>query len=106
MIYFIEAVGLDRMKIGTTRRDVAKRVKGIETMCPCPIRLLRVMGGDHSEERALHTRFTAHRSHGEWFVLSAIADEVARLEEPLPSYWPYPRPLSRWERRLYGLPSV
>ncbi len=85
MIYFAEAVGLDRVKIGTSR-DVPRRLKALATLCPCPVRLLRTIEGWLDDERALHALFAAHRSHGEWFVLSAIAARIERLpDSPRPS---------------------
>lgn len=102
MIYFVEAVGLDRVKIGVSE-NVAERLKALATGCPCPVRLLRTVKGWHRDERALHTLFAAHRVNGEWFVLSAIASQIERLPEetqPLEYLWRQPNQTPREHENL------
>lgn len=61
MIYFIEAVGLDRVKIGRALNDEALVGRFEAVQCGCPV-----------EEQALHERFAASRVRGEWYVLSTV----------------------------------
>lgn len=71
MVYFIEATGLDLVKIGAAR-NLARRLKELQTGCPVP---MKVWGGILTDdppglERRLHHQFAEHRSRGEWFALA------------------------------------
>lgn len=65
-IYFIEAVGLDLIKIGYTI-DPVKRFMGMLTMCPVPLSLLGSIWGGPQRELVIHEQLAEHRTHGEWF---------------------------------------
>lgn len=65
-IYFIEAVGLDLIKIGYTV-DPVKRFMGMLTMSPVPLSLLGTIWGGPQRELEIHALLEAHRTHGEWF---------------------------------------
>lgn len=65
-VYMIEAVGLDRIKIGFTT-DLIKRLRTIQTSCPAPVRLIAVIRGDRETERWWHDELRPFRAHGEWF---------------------------------------
>lgn len=83
-VYFIEAVGCDRIKIGFTRKEIDFRLKFIQTGCPFPARVLRLQRGSMQDERDLHGRF-AHalvRDTGEWF--HATPDLLAYIENEFP----------------------
>jgi hypothetical protein len=84
MIYFVEAVGLDRVKIGTVKDDraLAARLEAFATASPVKVRLLGVTEGGRDEERALHDRFAVHRVRGEWFALAPIASSIGRMATP------------------------
>lgn len=82
MIYFIEAVGIDRVKIGTSINPEQRLLKLTHYM-PCDVRLMKVVEGGYREEHALHHRFRDHRVKGEWFVLSAIREEIDSIEGTL-----------------------
>lgn len=69
MIYFIEAVGANAVKIGFTEQKPEDRLAALQTGCPHPLRLMGVMDGDVAEERRLHARFKRLRTTGEWFKL-------------------------------------
>jgi hypothetical protein len=71
MIYFVEAVGLDRIKIGYTTGMFQARLAVIQTGSPVEIRPLMVMK-DRSklEEAVLHREFVQWRTHGEWYKLT------------------------------------
>lgn len=76
MIYFVEAVGTDLLKIGFTDRDVECRLKELQTGCPHKLRVLATYDGGVAEEAALHTVFSHLRTTGEWFRMD---DEVRWL---------------------------
>ena len=81
MIYFITARDVGRVKIGYSHRPDS-RITNLNTGSPVALTLERVCDGDFETERALHTRFAAHRHLGEWFVLS---DEIEAHMATLPS---------------------
>jgi hypothetical protein len=68
-IYFVEAIGTGRIKIGITG-NVTKRMQVLGAQCPVPTRLLCVLSGTMATERALLRLFSADRAHGEWFTAS------------------------------------
>lgn len=66
-VYFVQAVGGGPIKIGYAA-DVPARIDRLQTGSPTPLRVLAVIpGAGRSVETALHHRFRAVRSHGEWF---------------------------------------
>lgn len=69
VVYFIEAVGLDLVKIGYTE-ELIRRFKEIRTSCPVQIRLLGFLPGDKALEANLHRQYKQFRGEGEWFRLS------------------------------------
>lgn len=78
-IYFIEAVGLDMIKIGYTARWVSQRLRELQTTSPHELRLLHAFDGGPGDERAAHVRFAKHHHRGEWFKLS---DEIRAFLVP------------------------
>lgn len=70
-VYFIEAVGLGRVKIGLAA-DVKKRCSQLQVASPTTLALLGVVGTDDVRrlEVDLHRRFSALRDRGEWFRLT------------------------------------
>lgn len=67
-VYFVEAVGLERIKIGKSRRPVA-RLRELAAVVPVHTSLLACVTGI-SEER-VHSMFAKWRLHGEWFQAHA-----------------------------------
>lgn len=65
-VYFVEATGLARIKIGHAR-VVRERLVELNTSSPCHLRLLCVIPGTHVLEGLLHRQFKASRVRGEWF---------------------------------------
>jgi len=65
-IYFIEAFGLDKIKIGFSR-DPQKRLKELQTGSPVKLRLLVSMNGSQQQESMLHEKFAKLSIDGEWF---------------------------------------
>ena len=80
MIYFIEAIGANAVKVGYSLHDPWKRVLDFQIGCPLELRLIRVAEGDEAHEAALHKRWETHRIRGEWFTLSAIEHEMSSIE--------------------------
>jgi hypothetical protein len=89
-VYVIGSRASHAVKIGRSE-DVARRLAEIQRMSPVELEVLwqRQAGGDL--ETALHRRFRALRTHGEWFdfgaddpvevVGMAAAEEAERLKE-------------------------
>lgn len=69
VIYFVEAVGLDRVKIGHTD-NLSRRLRTLRGNCPVSLKVLAVIRGSRQEETVLHRRFAAARVHCEWFQLT------------------------------------
>lgn len=65
-VYFIEAVGLERIKIGKANNPEA-RLAGLQTGSPVPLRLLGKIPGGHALEKKLHGEFASLWMDGEWF---------------------------------------
>lgn len=77
IVYFVEAVGLNRIKIGSVftqrsrigqqhvREMVEYRVKELGVGCPVELRIVAISG--RYDERQLHKRFDQYRIKGEWF---------------------------------------
>lgn len=65
-IYFVEAVGTNRIKIGLAA-NVKKRVGELQVGCPVDLLLLGFCSGSLFRERETHRRFDHLRHRGEWF---------------------------------------
>lgn len=74
-VYFIEATGLDRVKVGVAR-DPRKRLAELQVGSAVELRLIKAVPGDREIEYELHRRWREHRTIGEWFVLAAIAKDI------------------------------
>ena len=68
-VYFIEAVGADRVKIGVSS-DVGKRFRQLAASFPGPLRLLGKAAGGRAREASLHRRLANFHIGGEWFHLT------------------------------------
>jgi len=66
IVYFIEAVGAERIKIGHSK-DPKQRLQELRKNAPFELRLLGMMNGGEAAERRLHHLFAAARRQGEWF---------------------------------------
>jgi hypothetical protein len=78
MVYFLEAVGQDLVKVGTSAEPL-KRLAALRSVVPGETRLLRLVEGGRELEHAYHVMWAAHRVRGEWFRLSPIREEVSNL---------------------------
>jgi hypothetical protein len=65
-VYFIEAVGAGRIKIGFTS-DPLRRFSELVTGSPFPLERIKVIYGDRSTETWWHQKFEDARVHNEWF---------------------------------------
>lgn len=66
-VYFAEAGGL--IKIGVTE-NVKARLSSLQTGCPSPITLIKVIRGGRKTEERIHKRFSHLRTKGEWFQIT------------------------------------
>jgi hypothetical protein len=82
-IYFIEAVGMDLIKIGYTI-DPVKRFMTMLTVSPAPLSLLGSIWGGPRREAEIHGKLEAHRLHGEWF--KKVPEVMAYVEASEQSY--------------------
>lgn len=75
MIYAIQAVGLDLVKIGKAK-DPEKRLKMLQTGSAVPLHLVASVAWSDLHEGMIHRRFAAHRRLGEWFEIN---DEISEF---------------------------
>lgn len=81
IVYFVEAVGLERVKIGTTS-GLRDRLAMLTSYSPVRLKVLLVVSGDSDLESHFHRQFRAFRLHGEWFQMSApVCKSIQRLKE-------------------------
>lgn len=69
LVYFIEAVGLARVKIGYSDNP-EKRLAQLSTGSPVELRIMRTVAGGQELEKQLHAKFDHLRIDGEWFHLT------------------------------------
>lgn len=70
-VYFVRAVGVGRIKIGTAA-NVQERLRTLQRASPVDLEVLATTPGNRRLEFALHRRFAAERvAGGEWFESSA-----------------------------------
>jgi hypothetical protein len=70
LVYFIEAIGAYRIKIGRTMKNEAgSRMRELATSSPFPLKLIGVLYNAELE-RSIHLMFSSERVHKEWFALS------------------------------------
>jgi hypothetical protein len=87
-IYFVATEDRSMVKIGSSYQ-IAKRLAGLQAWMPVKLVLIAVADGTIDDERALHTTFFPHHSHGEWFKghpdIYAVADAINATGE-LPAH--------------------
>lgn len=66
-VYFVYCAGF--IKIGYSKNPRLRHM-GLNNGWPLPVILLHVLPGSIADERALHARFAAARTTGEWFHFS------------------------------------
>lgn len=76
-VYFAEAIGTDRVKIGFALH-AAQRLVNVAVGCPVRLELRALIDGPPALEKDLHHRFRDAWSHGEWFnITPALAAFMA-----------------------------
>jgi hypothetical protein len=75
VIYAIEAVGLNAVKVGYARdaEAVHYRLMTLQIGCPAELRLVATREGDKRLEAALHREWASHAIRGEWFAIEVLA---------------------------------
>lgn len=69
VVYFIEALGGDAVKVGYTKHDPQKRLKELQTGNHCDLELIGVIPGpQYLEGQIHHTAGPGDRLRGEWFT--------------------------------------
>lgn len=85
VIYFAQAGDDGPIKIGYCAKSggVRKRMAELQTGCPWPIRIRRVMEAPHriQTEFELHRKFAAYRMAGEWFMPAPVLALFAQANE-------------------------
>ena len=77
VIYFIEIVGEDHVKIGYTSQSIGQRLSQLQVASPKPMRVLATCDGNKETEVLLHLKFQEDLIRGEWYHLSdAILDFI------------------------------
>jgi hypothetical protein len=75
-LYFVETQCAEKhIKIGVAS-NMKERLSTIQTHCPYPVRLLKLVPNGALREKELHARFRADHVTGEWFKRS---DELLEL---------------------------
>lgn len=87
MIYFIEAVGANAVKVGYAA-NVGVRIKYLQTGCPFELRILKIIEGSRQDEAALHRKWWQAHLRGEWFTLSKLRAEIVAETSPIPTVIP------------------
>lgn len=84
-VYFIRAGTDGPVKIGLAT-DPLRRLGALQTAHSELLRLIRVLDGGATVEKALHARFAALRMSGEWFGFASemIANDLGFADLPLP----------------------
>lgn len=76
-VYFIEAVGLSRVKIGFSE-DPESRLRQLLTGSPVTLRIFAKMPGSQIMEKEIHSRFRHLKVENEWFHFT---DEIKSYVE-------------------------
>jgi hypothetical protein len=76
-VYFIEAVGLSRVKIGYSE-DPESRLKQLLTGSPVTLKIFAKMPGNQPMEKEIHARFLHLKVENEWFHFT---DEIKTYVE-------------------------
>ena len=99
-VYFIQAASLEGpIKIGFTRNNPTRRLRILQVGSPVRLAVRGAFPATAVEEVALHGRFEANHSHGEWFdptpELCAIADGDAEIAWSI-DHWQRGRRKDSW----------
>lgn len=102
-LYFVEAVGVGRIKIGSTT-NLNDRMKSIGWGSPVETELLFSTMGTWRDEGALHHHFREAHVRGEWFHAGPVRALIAEFERMAPCavaerLSELPLPMSRYDIR-------
>lgn len=102
-VYFVQCPANGFVKIGVTGDHPDVRLSQLRKGSPVPLHPLGFIRGSVTVEHALHVRFRASRSHGEWFRwsddLRCFIEQFVRPWPPAPTA-PIDRLTDRWEEWL------
>lgn len=89
IVYFIEAIGLNLVKVGYTE-SFETRFNALSTSCPVPIKIIYIWdfpNASRLHEQYFHKKFKEQHNHNEWF----------RKEGLLLDFIHYRRPFDFWD---------
>lgn len=104
-VYFLQVETDGPIKIGFTKNDIWRRVRGIQTLSPHTLRWIGMFAGNRGDERKAHILLQHSSLRGEWFhPTSEVLDFVA---EKSPNFTPVivDNPLFT-PHRVKGRPSL
>lgn len=81
---FVYVVGCEEftpVKVGHTHDGVESRMRGLQTGCPYPLKVLHVIPGTQTLETWLHRHMRPLRLCGEWFDGPGLPDHLKRIGE-------------------------
>lgn len=104
MIYFVQTSDNRFIKIGKAN-DPSQRLASLQTGSPVRLKLIGAVPGGHETEHAVHQRFQALRTYGEWFrasddLLDYITQSLAT--QKVPPFTAFDS-LALYEPRLFAL---
>jgi hypothetical protein len=86
-VYFIRAGETGPVKIGWSHNPVA-RIRALDEGSPVPLRIIRLVDGDHQTERELHRRYRSLKLRREWFLYCpTMMGDLGLADLPLPILW-------------------
>lgn len=82
MIYFLECVEAQAVKIGYARNSLTKRIEGLQCGCPFVLELRGAINGDRNDEARVHTAVSSDGGgfRGEWFQAAPALKFLALAE--------------------------
>ncbi len=82
-IYFVEAIGIGRIKVGYTGRRPAIRLSRLKTASPVELRPLGLMRGSRSIEGMIHDHLASCHWRDEWFhAAPLLLDFISEKASP------------------------
>lgn len=78
MIYALEAVGTEFIKIGISN-NVGRRITEIQNGLPMDVNILAIVDWPHAEERRIHVYLDGSWQRGEWFRRSSDVEHIISL---------------------------
>ncbi len=85
-VYFVEAIGLDRIKIGFARSSPRVRLNELQEGSPLKLRPIGFIPGGRMLEADIHRQFADARTHGEWFNATPELMDYIRVHASTGTY--------------------